>query len=91
MRRFQYGLRGLLVVTTMLAISFSLIRTGLHSDWWGKSYGGYVCPACLVVGVYLLAGTLGGSIGFLVAARKGAVFGTAGFLVLFWAFLFFFG
>jgi hypothetical protein len=81
MRRFRYSLRGLLLVTTLLAISFSLIRTcTLHypdepEDWqW----------ICFCVGVHLLVCTVGGAVGYLVGARRGAAFGAALFVLLSW-------
>jgi hypothetical protein len=81
MRRFRYSLRGLLLVATLLAISFSLIRTCMShypdepEDWqW----------ICFCVGVHLLVCTVGGAAGYLVGARRGAKIGVALSVPLLW-------
>lgn len=61
MPRFQYSLRGLFIVTTLLAVSFSLMRISFR---YGELFG-----------EILLVSTVGGSIGYLFRAAWGALIG----------------
>jgi hypothetical protein len=85
MRRFQYNLRGLLLVTTLLAVSFSLIRT---SRFFADGPNSEQELGCWIVGIHLLLGTVGGAAGFLLSGNtKGATIGVISAALLFWAYL----
>jgi hypothetical protein len=77
MRRFRYSLRGLLLVTTLLAISFSLIRASFVYE--------HVRELSLICGIHLLVITIGGAFGYLLGAVRGTIIGAAVSLALFWA------
>ena len=77
MRRFRYSLRGLLLVTTLLAIAFSLLRAAFVYE--------PLRELSLICGILLLVCTIGGSFGYLLGARRGAIIGVAVLLALFLA------
>ena len=82
MRRFRYSIRGLLLVTTLLAISFSLIR----ASHWPDEPAEIWQAICFQEGVLLLVCTAGGAAGYLVGAVRGALIGVAltALLTLLW-------
>jgi hypothetical protein len=74
-RKRQFTIRAALVVSALLAVSFGLIRAAF-SDWGPDSHiDERLRATLLLVGVHLLAGTIGSSIGWFFRGRGGAVAG----------------
>jgi hypothetical protein len=69
-----------MLVTTLLAVSFSLIRTSGFPREPAESWQ----FNCFWAGLYLLAGTIGGSAGYLAGAKRGAAIGAVVLVFFLW-------